>query len=169
VTEPETSAFKWINELYVQPPPDLCPDCRAAPGQPHADGCEGVVPAPEEGGVICDLCDEPVHGGFTVQKNGDVTQLFHVECWERLQSRADIPLEVQRWVFESLVDVMVERGHDVIYDNFDEVRRVASERHREGFDAYGDRMYRWTAADRLANVIEELADAVVYLTSGPIE
>jgi hypothetical protein len=40
---------------------------------------------------------------------------------------------------------------------------------REGYDLFGSAMYDWDWKMRRRNVMEELADAIVYLTSGPVE
>lgn len=47
------------------------------------------------------------------------------------------------------------------------IRGLALERLREGHVLYGDQAYHWGAACRQANVDEEIADAIVYLTTGP--
>lgn len=49
-----------------------------------------------------------------------------------------------------------------------EIVRMSEKRHEAGFDLYGCQMYDWSADTRLRNVLEELADAHCYLTSGPI-
>ena len=49
------------------------------------------------------------------------------------------------------------------------VMAMAAERHAAGYSEYGDQMYGWPAATRLRNTLEELADAVVYPTSGPLQ
>ena len=48
------------------------------------------------------------------------------------------------------------------------IQTMASRRHLEGFQTYGDEMYRWKPAKRLVEVLCELSDAIVYLTSGPV-
>ena len=45
------------------------------------------------------------------------------------------------------------------------IRQVARERLVDGYQLYGDSMYRWPPTVRQANVDEEVADALVYLTS----
>jgi hypothetical protein len=49
----------------------------------------------------------------------------------------------------------------------DEVIRVAVSRLVEGFDEYGRQMYDWDEDTRDRNMFEELADWVVYGSSGP--
>ncbi len=46
---------------------------------------------------------------------------------------------------------------------------LAYQRLLEGYELYGDKMYRWSEACRERNADEEVADAIVYLTSGASE
>ncbi len=48
------------------------------------------------------------------------------------------------------------------------IEHQATMRHSVGFDTFGSTMYNWTPEERRQNVIEELADAIVYATSGPL-
>jgi len=48
------------------------------------------------------------------------------------------------------------------------IHAMARRRHLEGFQTYGDEMYLWKPTKRLVNVLQELADAIVYLTSGSV-
>ncbi len=50
-------------------------------------------------------------------------------------------------------------------EEFAEMCRV---RLLQGHEQYGATMYEWDAETRRRNVLEEIVDAVVYLTSGPI-
>lgn len=47
------------------------------------------------------------------------------------------------------------------------LRQLGRERLTAGFAIFGDEMYRWHPAVRQANTDEEVADALVYLTSEP--
>jgi len=51
----------------------------------------------------------------------------------------------------------------------DELRDLALSRLRSGYEQYGSEMFTWDAETRRRNVMEELADAIVYLCSGPVE
>jgi hypothetical protein len=53
-------------------------------------------------------------------------------------------------------------------DTRNRILQMASRRHAEGFKDFGDRMFTWDARERRQNVYEELADAIVYLTSGEV-
>ena len=49
-----------------------------------------------------------------------------------------------------------------------QIMRLAAERHSDGISEYGDAMYHWLPWVRLVNLQEELADAIVYGSSGPV-
>jgi len=54
---------------------------------------------------------------------------------------------------------------DFIRDHWPSIRDMARVRLIEGFEAYGSTMYGWDATVRLRNVLEEFADAPVYMSS----
>ena len=81
----------------------------------------------------------------------------------------NIPLAVQLSIFEmaheqafSIIRRLLKSDRGTLY-------RLAENRLVDGFEEYGSAMYDWDSERRLAEVLEELADAIVYLTSGPIE
>lgn len=80
----------------------------------------------------------------------------------------DIPFVIQSYIFQELAESKLDGLAYFIEQNWDEILRVAQDRHREGYLHYGSGMYEWTAKRRSIEVIEELADAVVYMTSGVI-
>lgn len=53
-------------------------------------------------------------------------------------------------------------------DSRNQILQMASRRHAQGFREYEDRMFTWEPRERRLNVYEEIADAIVYLTSGKI-
>lgn len=53
-----------------------------------------------------------------------------------------------------------------VKDNEEELLAMMSERHDQGFEAYGDTMYRWDHAELRRNRLEEIADYGVYSVSG---
>ncbi len=116
-----------------------CPECGTIPGCIHVPDC----PADVSRGV-------------------DVFQPGTREA-------GDVPFPTQEWMFESLAELELEHLHDLIDDYHDRIIEMARDRFRKGFAKYGDRMYRWAPEDRLEEALQELADAVVYLTSGSIE
>lgn len=76
-----------------------------------------------------------------------------------------VPLAQQ----QALLAAQFVRSYDLVafyHQYWPEIVAAAKERHLEGFHAYGSRMYSWTPQERLQNVIEELADALVYMSSG---
>jgi hypothetical protein len=79
----------------------------------------------------------------------------------------DVPLEHQ----QALLDATLVHGRDhlvnFIYAHWPTIRLEARLRHTDGYRDYGSRMYSWSADERRQNVVEELADALVYLSSGP--
>jgi len=80
-----------------------------------------------------------------------------------------IPFKVQEWMFESLAEYELDKLHDLIDDNHDRILEMARDRFRDGYAEHGSQMYSWTPKRRLSETLQELADAVVYPTSGPLE
>lgn len=98
-------------------------------------------------------------------------QAHECEQGEGADKEADIsiPFKVQEWMFETLANTGLEHLRDLIYQHHNLIIEMARDRFRKGYASYGSRMYGWDAETRLRNVLEELADGVVYGTSGPIE
>ena len=82
---------------------------------------------------------------------------------------ANVPLAVQEWLLEHLQDNALLEIGDLLLDCGDELIDLARERLRSGYKQYGSAMYGWDEETRRRNVMEELSDAIVYLTSGPID
>ena len=80
-----------------------------------------------------------------------------------------VPFHVQSWIFEALIETELDKLHELIDDHHDLIVEMARERHRVGYKSYGSEAYAWNADERLGNVLEELSDACVYLTMGPVE
>jgi hypothetical protein len=131
---------------------DQCPDCRCAPNEPHSPDCEG------------DLLDKAADTKLTPEVSDDER-----EQGKSADKSVDIPLSVQVWIFDSLADVMLERLHEVIDSYHDTIIALAGDRFVAGYEEYGDTMYGWSHERRLDEVLQEIADSIVYLTSGPIE
>lgn len=86
---------------------------------------------------------------------------------ETTDENPNIPLETQRFMFDELAGRALGLANYILeHDN--DLLAVARERLEDGYKLYGSEMYGWSAEERKRNVIEELADALVYLTSGPI-
>jgi len=80
-----------------------------------------------------------------------------------------VPFKTQEWMFESLAEYELDKLHDLIDDNHDRILEMARDRFRDGYAEHGSQMYSWTPKRRLSETLQELADAVVYPTSGPLE
>ena len=90
---------------------------------------------------------------------------------------ANVPLYVQERLLEAEFAVIVRQlamwldecedpeGADLN----DDLHDLCLSRLRSGFKSYGSAMYEWTPERRRREVLEEIADAVVYLSAGPIE
>ncbi len=81
---------------------------------------------------------------------------------------SEVPLEVQQWMFEELAETKMMDLNILVHKLWPRLLAVARQRHMNGYLLWGDQMYKWTSEERLNNVIEELADAVAYMTSGPL-
>jgi hypothetical protein len=80
-----------------------------------------------------------------------------------------VPWEMQEWTFDALSHQMCHEISHYIMDMFEQtILDAAKTRHTDGYVHFGSEMYTWTPEERFENVIQELADAVVYLTSGPL-
>jgi hypothetical protein len=79
-----------------------------------------------------------------------------------------VPFEAQVWMMQALGDKMLNQLHQVIYQHAERIRLLMDERSVDGYTHFGSEMYNWGAENRLANILEELADAAVYMTSGPL-
>lgn len=63
----------------------------------------------------------------------------------------------------ALADIIWHLERDEAYRQH--LHDLGLERLRKGYEVFGDEMYRWSTACRQRNIDEELADALVYLTS----
>jgi hypothetical protein len=80
-----------------------------------------------------------------------------------------VPFDAQQWMLRSLSHSMIHELANYVLDVYEgKILKEAEVRHAEGYLEYDSTMYGWTPEQRLENVVEELADAIVYLTSGPI-
>lgn len=104
----------------------------------------------------------------TVDKVADQTLDVLDHSLDSVQSFS-VPFKTQEFMFEELAPVQAEYLHDILNDHMELIIEMARERFREGYAKYGSAAYQWDAETRLTNVLEELADSVVYCTTGPIE
>ena len=80
----------------------------------------------------------------------------------------DVPWKVQSFVFEEIAADKLDALHALIEEQYDALLRLARMRLEQGYIDYGSRAFNWTPEERLRNVLEELADAVVYCVTGPL-
>ncbi len=78
----------------------------------------------------------------------------------------DVPLEHQQDMLDNFLVLGRSYLLKFLYRNWPEIRRMARKRHKDGYATYGSRMYSWDAETRRRNALEELADALVYMSSG---
>ena len=85
------------------------------------------------------------------------------------EDQLSVPLDEQLRRFELRWEkVLVELRDSLDYVAYrGYLHGLARQRLLEGYEIYGDEMYRWSEACRERNADEEVADAIVYLTSGP--
>lgn len=88
---------------------------------------------------------------------------------ETVPEPADVPWSVQEFIFEELAPEKLETLHDLIGEHWDLILTMARERFTAGFHSYGSRAFNWSRDERLDETLQELADAVVYLCTGPVE
>jgi hypothetical protein len=80
-----------------------------------------------------------------------------------------IPLDLQEHIFEMGADWAMLEVERLLLTEMESIRALALDRLRQGYVDYGCRAFCWDAKTRHQNVVEELADALVYLVTGPIE
>ena len=121
---------------------DQCPSCRCAPNMPHAFGCEAANSHDDE--PVCTVAAPETPG------------------------TPHIPFPTQSWMFEALAEVELDKLHEIL-DKFQaRIIKTARIRHQDGFVTHGSEMYSWTPERRLDEMLQEIADSIAYLTSGPI-
>lgn len=87
----------------------------------------------------------------------------------RFDPRDPIPFRVQEWMFESLCEEMIAELPHLILTHSERIIEMARDRFRAGYAKYGSNAFLWDSDTRIQNVLEELADSIVYLTSGSVE
>ena len=221
----------WPSERYPSDGPDdgdQCSECRCAPGQPHALGCDeaakvtdaviNVAPEHVESCVSegsrehrksCGTCADTACAGILPEGEmrnaappcayyvescpecGAVTDIDYgpesvllpkresgaaeetslqslVKTADRIADTFSVPFKTQEWMFESLCKAKLANLQSMIDDHFDLIIEMARDRFRRGYAKYGSAMYSWSPERRLDETLQELADAVVYPTSGPM-
>jgi hypothetical protein len=121
----------------------------------------------DEASVKAESC--PECGAVTDIEYGALMAEGYREMADNTSDTFDVPFPVQEFIFESLCEVELVKLHDLIDDHHARISEMARRRFRTGYQLYGSAAYQWDAETRLTNVLEELADSVVYLTTGAIE
>ena len=85
---------------------------------------------------------------------------------DKMADTFSVPFEVQEWMFESTAERSIAWLHGLIDDHHTRIIEMARDRFRKGYAKYGSAMYSWSPERRLDETLQELADAVVYPTSG---
>jgi hypothetical protein len=82
-----------------------------------------------------------------------------------------IPLEEQLRIFDEEAEDARAKLILMLHDDewAGSVIALGRKRIQTNFPRFKDAMYRWTARWRGVNVEEEIADAIAYLTSGPVD
>jgi len=135
---------------------DQCSECRCAPGQPHATGCDETAKVTDSV-INVESCPEC----------GAVTDIEYVD-----EGQADtfaVPFKVQEFMFEELCEEKIAELPHLIFTHSERIIEMARDRFRKGYAKYGSAMYAWSPERRLDETLQEVADAVVYPTSGPLE
>jgi hypothetical protein len=82
----------------------------------------------------------------------------------------NIPLPLQEVILDAfLLDEPAVVVASFITRHWDEIVAAARERHADGFHVYGSTAYGWSIEERTDNAIEEVADLLVYLSTGEVE
>lgn len=130
-----------------------CPDCGVPEGERHMDDCR-LRPI-ERKRSSCILCDMGIaHSHASLRKPVEKTK---------------VPFEVQKFLFDTLAPNNLEDLlHHLLCKYEQRIMKMARIRMAEGYTEYGDEMFCWGKDQRLTEILEELADALVYTTSGEL-
>lgn len=146
---------------------DMCPECRCAPGAAHAAECPEYALLMAKG--YREMAEHALDTADAYLGMADVDENGTMPLDEFREGLSpEVPFFMQSWCFEELATAKLDELHDLIDDYGETIIEMARDRFRKGYAKYGSTMYGWTAEERLQNVLEELSDAVVYLTSGPV-
>ena len=118
---------------------EQCPECRAPEGTMHNVDC----------------CF------YHLQPNG-------YDTYPPKPVSSAVPWYIQQHILNIGIDHASKEAGDLLWGEHDRIVEMARERHTKGYDRFGSEMYEWTPEQRLTNILEELADALVYITSGPL-
>ena len=158
---------------YHVPVNDQCPDCRTPPGHDHAKGCThtealGGLCGSDEMKQAVNEYVEPETGCYCadVSSDGKFPATGNIIDIDQLVA---IPLDIQEHIFRQGVDFASLDLERMLLQDWEEIKAMALDRLRGGFREFGCEMFTWDAATRRQNVLEEIADSLVYLISGPTD
>lgn len=124
-----------------------------------------------EQGCICprmDNADMRGTGLFVIFEDcplhGESTKDVNVQAMACIP---DVPLERQQEMLCTFLLTGLSGVTEFIREHWSAIVTEAVARHADGYREYGSRMYSWSEDERRQNIIEELADALVYMSSGP--
>ena len=82
----------------------------------------------------------------------------------------NVSLSEQRCLFEEWRGESINRIIRWLSDSAmrEAIVAIARDRLLDGYKAHGDEMYQWDEETRRRNAFEELADCIVYITSGEV-
>ena len=85
----------------------------------------------------------------------------------------DTPINIPWAVQQELFDLHAHQALDglpgYLHQHAETIVALAAARMEAGYRDYGSRAFGWSKDERLQNMLEELADAVVYLVTGPVD
>lgn len=114
----------------------------------------------DDGWPFCSMCYDKI-----VEENMEKNRVR-----EKIDGEVNVPYAVQRRLLYATFDETVEWMREMLKNNefLDEVEEMAAKRLAEGYEKYGSKMYSWDSETRDRNILEELADAFVYKSSGDV-
>jgi hypothetical protein len=86
------------------------------------------------------------------------------------QQPPNVPYGAQRRLLGATFKETAEWLIGLLKDDefLEELEEVAEDRLSDGYEKYGSRMYTWDGGTRYRNILEELADAFCYKSSGDV-
>lgn len=189
-------AWKWRDECAAPLATDPCPDCGGshkpwvlcheyAQMREEAlseDSCKTTSPV--DSSCVVESCPECGIEYETLMAEGYREMAEHgnhepnpctrcgfspCECDGDTEMPDRIPFAVQEFMFEELCEEKLAELPHLIFTHSERIIEMARDRFRDGYKLHGSKMYSWTPERRLYETLCEIADSVVYPTSGPIE
>ncbi len=124
----------------------------------------------DDGRPYCQKCYDKIvrenmekNGVYVRQLDGE-----EVEYQTRVLHQFSVPLSIQQRLLEVTFKDTAEWIRSLLGDKdfLGVVRDLAERRLVSGYNRYGSNMYKWDKKMRYDNILQELADAFVYKSSG---